>query len=120
MRLIRRSTYLLALLLVMGSGFMYFYYDNITVVTFINSIFLISMLYIMLGGLMFVTRGGFFDAITLSFRRFMKKGTKMGEIMEDVENSELPSEAFEYTFSEPLLLTGLLGFLTTVLISFTI
>ncbi|WP_408010706.1 DUF3899 domain-containing protein [Pseudalkalibacillus sp. A8] len=120
MQLIKRSSYLLAILLIIGFGFTYFYYENFTVVTFINSTFLVSMLYIMIGGLMFVTRGGFFDAFTHSFRRFMKKGTKMGEMMDDVENMQLPSEAFEYSYSEPLLITGLIGFLSTVLISFNI
>ncbi|MCF6409207.1 DUF3899 domain-containing protein [Pseudalkalibacillus salsuginis] len=120
MQLIKRSSYLLAILLIIGFGLAFFYYDKITVVTFINSVFLVSMLYIMVGGLMFVTRGGFFDAFTHSFRRLMKKGTRMGEIMDDVENMHLPSEAFEYTYSDPLLITGLIGFLTTVLISFNI
>ncbi len=96
------------------------YYDQLTILYLINTVFVVSLLYIMVGALMFVTRGGFFDGITLSFRRFMKKGTNMGKMMDEVEYMDLPSEAFEYTFTESLLVSGLLGFLITIGSSFLI
>lgn len=117
MILLKRTLYSILILLIVGFGVGYFYYETITFVTTINSVFMISLLFIMIGAMMFVTRGGFFDAITLSFRRFMKKGTKYGEIMEDVERMDLPSEAFEYTLTEPMLFAGVVGFLSTVLVS---
>lgn len=120
MKLIKRSIIFILLLLLVGIGAGYFYYETVTFLTVLNSVFIVSMVYIMIGALMFVTRGGFFDAFTLSVRRFMKKGTRYGAIMDDVENIDLPSEVFEYTYTEPLLLTGIVGFLTTVLISFNI
>ncbi|MGM7700897.1 DUF3899 domain-containing protein [Pseudalkalibacillus sp. Hm43] len=120
MNLIKRSIYALIILLIVGVGAGFFYYDNLTFVAVLNSVFMVSLAYIMLGCLMFVARGGFFDAITLSFRRFMKKGTKYGDIMDDVERMELPSEVFEYKATEPLLISGIIAFLATVLISFNI
>ncbi len=120
MNLIKRSIYAIIILLIVGVGVGFFYYENLTLVTVLNSVFMISLVYIMIGSLMFVARGGFFDAITLSFRRFMKKGTKYGELMDDVERMELPSEVFEYKATEPLLISGVITFLATVLISFNI
>jgi hypothetical protein len=116
----KRTLYAFAAMILAGLALGYFYYENLSAIAILNSVFMISMVFIMLGALMLVTRGGFFDAITLSFRRMMKKGTKFGEMMDDVETMGLPSEAFEYSFTEPVLISGIIGFLVTVFLSFNI
>ncbi|WLD94908.1 DUF3899 domain-containing protein [Alkalihalobacillus sp. AL-G] len=119
MVLIKRSIAIFLTILFIAVIIGYLYYNEMTMLIFINSVFIVSLFYIMIGALFFVTRGGFFDGITLSVRRFMKKGTRMGATMEDVERMDLPSEAFEYSYTEPLLLSGFIGFLLTVLISYS-
>ncbi|MDP5273340.1 DUF3899 domain-containing protein [Chengkuizengella axinellae] len=87
------------------------YYKEITLVSYINSIFIISAVFLLLGLFLIVVRGGFFDFFYSSIRKVVKRTTRQGEMLgDDIDSMRLPSEMSEFNFIKPLLVTGLVLF----------
>lgn len=84
---------------------------------YINSLFYIAYFYLFVGILLWVIRGGFFDAITYSFRRFYNRVSKQKDYMDDWQKKPLPSQTIEkswlsfFMFNGGMLMVGLLGLL---------
>ncbi|MCA0969592.1 DUF3899 domain-containing protein [Halobacillus litoralis] len=84
---------------------------------YINSLFYIAYFYLFVGVLLWVVRGGFFDAITYSFRRFTNRVSKQKDYMDDWKTKPLPSQTIEsrwmrfFMFNGGMLMLGLLGLL---------
>ncbi|UOQ43437.1 DUF3899 domain-containing protein [Halobacillus salinarum] len=84
---------------------------------YINQLFYISYFYLFVGLLMLVIRGGFFDAITYSFRRFHGMTSKRRDYMDDWKTKPLPSQSINrswlnfFIFHGVTLTLGLLGLL---------
>jgi|GEM_PF-1031859 len=88
-----------------------------TAVAFINAAFLLSLIPLSLGGLLFVYERGFFSGFVYGFRRWRKSGTKAERYLEEAaaenEAGEPPgSPRFAMTY--PLLFSGLLLFLAMI------
>ncbi|KHE68146.1 DUF3899 domain-containing protein [Halobacillus sp. BBL2006] len=84
---------------------------------YINQLFYIAYFYLFVGLLLWVIRGGFFDAITYSFRRFSNKMAKQKDYLDDWKEKPLPSQTVEkswlsfFLFHGSMLALGLLALL---------
>lgn len=85
---------------------------------YINHLFYIAYFYLFVGILLWVIRGGFFDAITYSFRRFSNRVSKQKDYIDDWKEKPLPSQTIEkswlgfFLFHGGMLTIGLLALLT--------
>jgi len=99
-------------------------YNKITVVTFINALFLSGLTLIILGGAMFVYQGGFFKGIIYSFKRFFKSfSLKNKWIVEnefdDKDDDEILTREYKISSATlSVLLVGILLFVISVLLAF--
>lgn len=113
-----KVTALLASCIVISSlSYTWLLHQPIIFLTLINSIFLISLAFTIVGASLFVVQGGLFNGIAYSFKRFFARVTKNGayafELDGDLEFVNAPS----YTFTYPLLLAGILGCSATAILS---
>jgi len=72
---------------------------DLTFVNYINSIFYIAFLYIIVFLFLVTLKGGFYDGITYSFRRFNAVMFKK-DYLEEWKEKPLPSETFNENFYE--------------------
>ncbi|MFC7321211.1 DUF3899 domain-containing protein [Halobacillus campisalis] len=64
-------------------------------VELIDILFYFCFFYLFIGLLLWIIKGGFFDAITYSFRRVANRTTKNSDYMDDFEEKPLPSKFFK-------------------------
>lgn len=87
---------------------------------FINFLFYISLLFLMLGGAVSVLRGGMFEGILYSFRRFYSRTSKLeGYISEqagDMKNSPIKNSLIEFKL-RPIIFSGAALFFLTLIAS---
>ncbi|NDI33495.1 DUF3899 domain-containing protein [Chengkuizengella sediminis] len=84
------------------------YYNKVTFVSYINSLFVVSIAYILLTLLLIVVKGGFFDFFYSSFRKVFKRTTRQGEMLgDDIDTMLLPSEMSKFRIIKPLFTTGM-------------
>jgi hypothetical protein len=110
-QLMKKTSYLTVSSILLIFLLSYLFQETISLLTFINFTFFISSFYIFLYLLIFVTKGGFFDGITYSFRRFTKQMSRTETYTaDDLEEMVLPSEMLKYRNSTPIILNGLILF----------
>lgn len=63
-------------------------------VHYINSVFYLSFFYIVIFLFLYIAKGGFFDGVTFSFRRFHHVMLKNDDYMEEWKEKPLPSQKF--------------------------
>ncbi|WPZ19140.1 DUF3899 domain-containing protein [Geobacillus subterraneus] len=88
-----------------------------TAVAFINVAFLLSLVPLSVGGLLFVYERGFFSGFAYGFRRWRKSGTKAERYLEETaaENeADEPPGPSRFAMTYPLLFSGLLLFLAMI------
>jgi hypothetical protein len=105
------ATLLLALIVTMIQG-------DVSLLTFINTSFLLSLPLIMLGGFLFVYEGGFFNGLIYSYRR-LRRSTKMGKYVaqfDNLDNEPVVPKTFSVT--KPIFFSGLLIFLFTLIVAY--
>ncbi|HET7629716.1 MAG TPA: DUF3899 domain-containing protein [Bacillales bacterium] len=85
----------------------------------INAAFLASLLLLIVGASLFVISGGFFNAIVYSFRRFFRKGTKMGKLLEGDDEDDIPKPV-SFSITYPLLIVGGILFIVTMILSYIV
>ncbi|MCM3616865.1 DUF3899 domain-containing protein [Sutcliffiella horikoshii] len=91
----------------------YFYYGAITLLAFINTSFTFSSILLFLSLLTLVTKRGFFDGITYSFRRIFASSQPDKQLEDDIRNEmRPPSELLQPLSTKPMLLASLLLFLS--------
>lgn len=89
--------------------------------SYLNTLFTFSLTILTLGLVMFVSRGGFFDVITITFRRMFTSTSKRSEFLnEDMNNMALPSEFFGSQITMIFLFSGLTLTVLTILIGFIV
>ncbi|OQP05624.1 hypothetical protein B1690_13245 [Geobacillus sp. 46C-IIa] len=94
-----------------------------TAVAFINAAFLISLVPLSVGGLLFVCERGFFSGFAYGFRRWRKSGTKAKQYLEEAaeENeTDEPPGSPRFTMTYPLLFSGLLLFLAMIVAGYAV
>ncbi|MBH0228787.1 DUF3899 domain-containing protein [Halobacillus yeomjeoni] len=90
---------------------------------YINQLFYIAYFYLFVGILLWVIRGGFFDAITYSFRRFTNRVSKQKDYMDDWKQKPMPSETVEKSWLKFFLFHGVLltiGVLTLLVVYYNL
>lgn len=94
-----------------------------TAVSFINAAFLLSLVPLSLGGLLFVYERGFFNGFAYGFRRLRKRGTKAESYVEEIageHEADEPTGPVRFAITYPLLFSGLLLFLAMIAAGYAI
>ncbi|HLR01263.1 MAG TPA: DUF3899 domain-containing protein [Virgibacillus sp.] len=97
--------------------FMTLKYDAWTILAFINSATITSLILIIIGATLFVSGQGFFSGIAYSFRRFFKKTSKKWEML-DEPDEEYVVKKHSFSLTLPFLLLGGSLFLLALILSF--
>ncbi|WP_173916948.1 DUF3899 domain-containing protein [Halobacillus sp. Marseille-Q1614] len=77
---------------------------------FIDLLFYLCFFYLFIGLILWIIKGGFFDAITYSFRRVSNRIGKNKDYMEDIDDFEekpLPSQMFKRNVVRFFLFQGI-------------
>ncbi|MBO9128654.1 DUF3899 domain-containing protein [Bacillus sp. 165] len=88
---------------------------------FVNSLFYFALLFILVGGFMFVLGQGFFNITRYAFRRLFKSANKKAEDLIEEEKSEADQRdiiyrTYSFNLTYPILISGLiLAFISTIL-----
>jgi membrane protein YdbS with pleckstrin-like domain len=106
---IRTSLIIFSILLLATFGTSWIYYGEITLLSFINTSFIISSVFIFISLFTLVVQKGFFDGITYSFRRIFASSQPDKELEEDIRNEmRPPSELLQPVSTQQILLASLL------------
>ena len=110
-----RKIVLITFITLLFSTFLSFLMDpSIDQYTWANSLFYCSLLLTIIGGVMLVLQGGFFNGIVRSFKEVLQKSSKVGRVLDEIEGKDKNTAPYSLTFTltTPILLAGilLLGF----------
>ncbi|MBY0124339.1 DUF3899 domain-containing protein [Bacillus sp. S/N-304-OC-R1] len=87
---------------------------------FINTLFFVSLLFLMLGGSLLVLRGGMFEGILYSFRRFYRNTSKLenyiSEQADDMKKPPINNSLKEFSMG-PIIFSGAALFFFTLIAS---
>ncbi|WP_170006719.1 DUF3899 domain-containing protein [Bacillus fonticola] len=84
-----------------------------TLTRYIDVTFLAALVYLLLGLLVFVVKGGFFDTLASSFRKVMPK-----KVVGDTEPLRAPSETLNVPYKGLLIQAGLFALVSLVSLFF--
>lgn len=73
---------------------------------YINSLFYLCFIYLLVVLLMYTIKGGFFDGVTFGFRRFNSVFIKRDDYLEEWRDKPLPSEKFNPSLYQVLKFQG--------------
>jgi hypothetical protein len=94
-------------------------YQGLSWVTYLDTLFLISLIILIIGLGMFVIIGGFLDTITYTFRRAFRSFSKRAEFLkDDLETMSLPSEVLSSQIMKACLISGLILTALSIIIGF--
>ncbi|NLP50714.1 DUF3899 domain-containing protein [Bacillus sp. RO1] len=106
---IRSSLIFFFILLLATLGTSWLYYGEINLLSFINTSFIISSVFIFISLFTLVVQKGFFDGITYSFRRIFASSQPDKELEQDIRNEmRPPSELLQPVSTQQILLASLL------------
>ncbi len=109
---IRSSLIFFLILLLATFGTSWIYYGEINLLTFINTSFTISSVFIFISLFTLVVQKGFFDGITYSFRRVFASSQPDKELEQDIRNEmRPPSELLQPLSIQHIFVASLLLFL---------
>jgi hypothetical protein len=117
-----RTGWLIAAML-LASGLIISWQGTWTAVAFINVAFLLSLVPLSLGGLLFVYERGFFSGFAYGFRRWRKSGTKAEQYLEEAASEQETEESRgprHFVATYPLLFSGLFLFLIMIAAGYAI
>ncbi len=84
----------------------------------VNRLFIVSLLLLSAGGSLFVLQGGMFNGIIFGFKRFFHRMSKVGEYTREFDPQSDLVEPFHFSATVPLLFSGGILFLLTLVVSF--
>ena len=82
--------------------FFLIYSSSYTILHYINSLFYLSLIYLIVFLFIYTTKGGFFDGITFGFRRFNHVILKQSDYLEEWRERPFPSEKINKHFYQTL------------------
>jgi uncharacterized integral membrane protein len=91
--------------------------------SFINYLFMISLLLIIVGGILFVIQGGLFTAINYSFKRVYKRISRKGKYLAELEGDHTNDEEIKrlhFSYMPSIIISGIFLFVVTMLLAFSI
>ncbi|MCP3026684.1 DUF3899 domain-containing protein [Halobacillus sp. A5] len=77
-------------------------------IAFIDILFYLCFFYLFVGLFLWIVKGGFFDAITYSFRRVTNRVAKNKDYLDDFEDKPLPSQMFKKKLVHFFLFQGII------------
>ena len=89
-------------------------------INFINQLFFISILLLMAGGTLFVLKGGMFDGMIYSFRRFYRRTSKLEGYVSD-ETGEIdstPKNSMKGLSINPIIISGAALFIFSLIAAY--
>ncbi|WP_440603339.1 DUF3899 domain-containing protein [Bacillus sp. GB_SG_008] len=90
---------------------------------FVNIMFYIALIFIIIGGFLFLFQRGFFNVTMYSFKKLGRSNKKVESLIEGEEKrdpKEILYRTYSFAWTYPIVITGiLLGALSTI-ISFTV
>ncbi len=84
-------------------------------IRFINGAFYLSLLYMMIGGFLYLTENGFFNITKYGFKKTF--GKKQSELTDEKVSKEMIYERKTFFLTTPLLLNGIVFAVLTLLFS---
>lgn len=85
-----------------------------------NTLFLCSLLLLIVGGMLFVIQGQFFTGIVRSFKYFFRSMNKAEKLIREVEGKSddfIKPFTLEFKLTFPILFSGLILFFSTLICS---
>jgi Domain of unknown function (DUF3899) len=82
--------------------------SDYNLLNFINAVFYLSFVYLMIVLFMYTAKGGFFDGVTFGFRRFNTLMFKKNDYLESWRDKPLPSEKFNASLYQRLKFQAIL------------
>lgn len=106
--------------LIITAVIMSFEYGQVSLIAFVNSGAMTGILFFVLGCIIYVAGGGFFNATLYSMKVFYKKMTRQGRMIAEAEGDEdeFEQRTFKTPFTYPLLAVGIGLFLLTLVLSY--
>lgn len=95
-----------------------FYFGEWNVLSFINAMTFVSLIYIAVGLFLLVLGRGFFTGIGYSFRKFLRVTSKKWQMIEGDQKDDYYPKKRSYTIMPPLLIIGIGLFLVMYILSF--
>ncbi|WP_085521735.1 DUF3899 domain-containing protein [Tuberibacillus sp. Marseille-P3662] len=99
-------------------------YKQINMLTIVNGSFLVGLFYLIVGLVLYIIQGGFFNGITYSFRRFFRRTSRQGDIMNDISSADeeeaLVPKDHDFPWTYPILISGCLLGCISMALAYTI
>lgn len=112
--MVRKIVLITFITLLFSTALSFYLYSSIDQYKWANSLFYCSLLLTIIGGVMLVLQGGFFNGIVRSFKEVLQKSSKVGRVLDEIEGKDKNTAPYSLTFTltTPILLAGilLLGF----------
>lgn len=89
-------------------------------ITLLNNLFLTSLLLLMIGGILFLLEGGFFNIIIYGFKKFYHNFSTVGRYVAEETDQTDDVASFEFASTNSFLIIGGCLFITTFLIGLII
>lgn len=102
-------------------SFIYSFLQNHFLLAFIDAYFLIGLVYVCAGAILYVIGGGFFSIFSYSFKKFWKINSKKEEYLSELEgesDQQGPNmEVLTFSWTSPLLYSGIFSCVFTFICS---
>ncbi|QWG43920.1 DUF3899 domain-containing protein [Bacillus mycoides] len=117
-------TCILFLVAIIASSVGAFLVSSQFLLNFVNISFYIALIFILIGGFLFIFQNGFFNVTIYAFQRVFGTNKKIDSLIEEAEEPIDKKERIYKTYSfkctYPICITGIVLGLFSILISFTI
>lgn len=94
-------------------------FSNSFLLYFINIMFYIALLFIIIGGFVFLFQRGFFNVTMYAFKKLGRSNKKIESLIEGEEKrdpKEILYRTYSFTWTYPIVITGIiLGALSTII-----
>ncbi|MFJ7933310.1 DUF3899 domain-containing protein [Sporosarcina sp. NPDC096371] len=107
MSILKNKWFILILNFCLSLMLFFIFASQYNLVHFINILFYVSSVYLIVFLILFIANGRFFDGVTFSFRRFRRSMSKQKDHLHEVEVQRLPSEMINKSFYRFTLFQGI-------------
>ncbi|WP_438824432.1 DUF3899 domain-containing protein [Bacillus sp. JJ864] len=98
-------------------------FSNSFLLNFVNSMFYIALLFIIIGGFVFLFQRGFFNVTIYAFKKLGRSNNKMESLIEGEEESdpkEILYRTYSFTWTYPIVITGIILAALSSIMSFAV
>jgi hypothetical protein len=120
---IKRALYLILISTLISSLIVLFSTHDNLFISFINFLFMISLVLVIVGGTLFVIQGGLFTAINYSFKRVYKRISRKGKYVAELEGDNTNDEdvkRLKFKYMPAIIIAGVFLFIVSMVLAFSI